>query len=77
MTRRFSESHFSAVSSAAPVAAPYLPGFVACNISTASQPIQQLWHAVYQAAFAQAMMKAMLDAEPSKYQRLVYRVCQN
>lgn len=77
MTRRFTESQLVAAHSAATSATPALPGFVACTISPSMAPVQHLWQAIYQAALTQAMMKAVLDAQPTKYQRLVYQVSAN
>ena len=77
MSRRFHESQLSAVSSATNVAAPCLAGFMACNVSNVSPQMQHLWQAIYQAAFAQAMMNALSDLQPDKYQKLMYRVCLN
>lgn len=76
MTRRFSESQLAAASPVAD-ATPATPGFVACSVSSAPGSLQQFWHAVYQAAFAQAVKKAMEDNTPTRYQRLVYQVSQN
>lgn len=75
MTRRFDES-LLATPMAAP-AASSVPGFVACNISSYPTNVQQLWHAIYQTALSQAVMKAVKDNDPTRYQRLVYRVCLN
>lgn len=75
MTRRFDES-LLATPTAAP-AASSVPGFVACNITQYPTNVQQLWHAIYQTALTQAVMKAVEDNEPTKYQRLVHRVCLN
>ena len=77
MTRRFDESQLAAAHSVATVATPCLPGFVACSLSSTPTSVQHFWHAIYQAAFAQAMMKAVIDAQPSKYQRLVYHISSN
>ena len=77
MTRRFDESQLVAAHSVAAVATPCLPGFVACSLSSTPMSVQQFWHAIYQTAFAQAMMMAVIDAQPSKYQRLVYRISAN
>lgn len=77
MTRRFSESQLAAANSVADTATPSLPGFVACSISSAPVNVQQFWQAIYQTAFAQAMLKALADSQPTKYQRLVYHVCLN
>ena len=77
MTRRFSESQLVASHSVAAAATPCLPGFMACNTSTVSGPMQQLWHAIYQAAYAQAVVKAFEDTQPSRYDRLLYHVCLN
>ncbi len=75
MTRRFDES-LLATPMAAP-AASCVPGFVACSISAYPANIQQLWHAIYQTALSQAVKKAVVDNEPTKYQRLMHRVCLN
>lgn len=77
MTRRFSESQLVASHSVAPAATPCLPGFMACNTSSVSGPMQQLWQAIYQAAYAQAVVKAFEETEPSRYDRLLYHVCLN
>lgn len=75
MTRRFDESCW-----APPMAAPAassVPGFVACNISSYPSNVQQLWHAIYQTALTQAVMKAVEDNQLTKYQRLMHHVCLN
>lgn len=77
MTRRFSESQLVGSHSVATPATPCLPGFMACNTSSVNTPIQQLWHAIYQAAYAQAVVKAFEDTQPSRYDRLLYHVCLN
>ena len=77
MTRRFDESQLVAGHSVAAVATPCLPGFMACSISSVGTPIQQLWQAIYQAAYAQAVMKSTQEAQPSRYERLLYQVCLN
>jgi len=75
MTRRFDDTQW-ATPTAAP-AASSVPGFVACNINQYPAPMQQLWHAIYQTALTQAVMKAVEDNQPTRYQRLVFRVCLN
>ncbi len=75
MIRRFDDTQW-ATPTAAP-AASSAPGFVACSISQFPAPMQQLWHAIYQTALTQAVMKAVEDNQPTRYQRLVYRVCLN
>lgn len=77
MTRRFSESQLVASQTVAPDAASCLPGFMACNTSSVSSPVQQLWQAIYQAAYAQAVVKAFEETQPSRYDRLLYHVCLN
>ena len=77
MTRRFDEFLSVPASSVAPEATPCLPGFVACTMGHAPVPVQNMWQAIYQAAFAQAVMKAMEDNQPTRYQRLMYHVSQN
>ena len=77
MTRRFSESQLVAANSVATVATPCLPGFVACSLSSTPASVQQFWQAIYQAAFTQAMLKAVMDSQPTRYQRLVYHVSSN
>lgn len=77
MTRRFTESQMVAKNTATSSATPHLPGFVACSISSAPTSMQQLWQAFYQTAFHKAVMAAMLDAQPTRYQRLVYNICAN
>jgi len=75
MTRRWNESQLNAATPAATtVAAPCLPGFMACSISTIPSPTAQFWQTLYQAAFSQAVMQLLIDAQPTAYQRLVYRV---
>ena len=76
MTRRFDESQLVAGQNVAAVATPCLPGFVACSLSHVANPMQQLWQAIYQAAYAQAMTESS-DSQPSRYQRLLYHVCLN
>ena len=77
MTRRFTESQLVASHSVAADATPCLPGFMACNISSVGTPVQQLWQAIYQAAYAQAVENAFEDTQPSRYDRLLYHVCLN
>ncbi len=77
MTRRFDESQLVAGHTVAAVATPCLPGFVACSLSHVASPMQQLWQAIYQAAYAQAMTKDSMESQPSRYQRLLYHVCLN
>jgi hypothetical protein len=73
MNRRWNESQLNAAMPATTVAAT-LPGFVACSIAAIPSPTAQLWHALYQAAFSQAIKQLLIDVQPTAYQRLVYRV---
>lgn len=76
MTRRFDESQLAPASSVASTT-PAQPGFVACSVAHAPNPVQQIWHAIYQAAFNQAIMQAVKENQPTRYQRLMYQVSQN
>jgi hypothetical protein len=77
MNRRWSESVWPAAEVPAPPAGKALPGFVACSLSTVPFATATLWQSIYQAAFAQAIAQLIGDSQPTKYQRLVYRVSLN
>ncbi|HQR41893.1 MAG TPA: hypothetical protein PLX97_04395 [Gemmatales bacterium] len=74
MTRRFDESLLVGTPNVAQTT-PCLPGFVACCTAAVPMGVQQFWQALYQAAYAQAIMQN--TEQPTKYQRLMYQVCMN
>jgi hypothetical protein len=76
MTRRFSESQFRTAPTG-PQAGACPTGFVACPVTPPSPAALQMWQAMYQFAFAQAIARAIEDAQPTKYQRLLWRVSGN
>ncbi|HMO37248.1 MAG TPA: hypothetical protein PKA06_14515 [Gemmatales bacterium] len=75
MIRRFDDTPW--ITPAPVLPTPPEPAFQACQIHSVPQSIQQLWQAIYQTALTHAVMKALLENQPSRYQKLVYRVCLN
>jgi hypothetical protein len=73
---RFSETAFS-VTLPGSQAGAALPGFAACPVAPVPPGTLHLWHAIYQQAFVQALARALEDSQPTRYQRLVLRVCVN
>jgi hypothetical protein len=73
MTRRFDETYLAVPEAATPV----MPDLLACSVAAVPMSLQQMWQAIYQTALTQAVMKAMIDSQPTKYQRLVLQVCLN
>lgn len=78
MNRRWSESQLNAAPGVATTVAPSpLPGFVACSMAAVPANTVQFWQALYQAAFSQAIKQLLIDAQPTAYQRLLYRINAN
>jgi hypothetical protein len=74
--RRITESQFHSATNGS-LADTSPAGFVACPIPAPSAAVMQMWQAMYQYAFAQALAHALEDAQPTRYQRLVWQAGMN